>query len=59
MNKKILVLGIMGFVVILFLPEISVPSPWGSREIPLISTGLFMLIMYGIVAKDKDPLREK
>jgi hypothetical protein len=52
MKKRILILGIIGLIVSLFVPEVSVPSPWGRSEIPLISTGLFMLIIYGLVAKD-------
>jgi hypothetical protein len=37
----------------LFVPEISAPSLWGRGDIPLISTGSFMLLIYGLVAKSK------
>jgi hypothetical protein len=53
MNKKFLMLGLLGLVASLFVPEISAPSLWGRADIPLISTGSFMLLIYGLVAKSK------
>ncbi len=53
MNKKVLLLGLAGLVASVFVFDISIPSLWGSGNIPLISTGSFMLIVYGLVAKTK------
>lgn len=53
MNKRFLMLGLIGLVASLFVPEISMPSPWGRADIPLISTGSFMLLVYGLVTKSK------
>ncbi len=53
MNKKVLMLGLVGLVASVFVFDISVPSLWGRGNIPLISTGSFMLIVYGLVAKSK------
>jgi hypothetical protein len=53
MNKKVLLMGLVGLVASVFVFDISVPSLWGRGNIPLISTGSFMLIVYGLVAKSK------
>lgn len=53
MNKKFLILGLTGLVASLFVPEIYMPSLWGRADIPLISTGSFMLLVYGLVTKNK------
>jgi hypothetical protein len=53
MNKKVLILGLVGLVASVFVFDISIPSLWGRGNIPLISTGSFMLIVYGLVAKSK------
>ena len=53
MNKRFLMRGLIGLVASLFVPEISMPSPWGRTDIPLISTGSFMLLIYGLVTKSK------
>lgn len=50
MNKRFVVLGLIGLVATLFVPEIHVPSLWGRGNIPIISTGSFMLLVYGLVA---------
>ena len=56
MKKKFLFLGLVGLVISLVVYDISIPSPWGRNSIPIISTGSFMLMIYGIVAKDKPKL---
>lgn len=53
MNVKVFMLGLVGLVASVFVFDISVPSLWGRGNIPLISTGSFMLIVYGLVAKNK------
>ncbi len=51
MNKKLLLVGLMGLVTSFFVTEIFIPSLWGRGDIPLISTGSFMMLVYGLVAK--------
>jgi hypothetical protein len=51
MIKKFLILGLMGLLVSQFVFEIAIPSLWGRGDIPLISTGSFMVMVYGLVAK--------
>jgi len=53
MKKKVFILGLIGLVASLFVPVVSVPSLWGRGDIPLISTGSFMLLVYGLVTKSK------
>jgi hypothetical protein len=53
MNKKLLLAGLMGLVISFFVTEISIPSLWGRGDIPLISTGSFMMLVYGLVTKSK------
>ncbi len=56
MKKKFLFPGLVGLVISLVVYDISIPSPWGRNSIPIISTGSFMLMIYGIIAKDKPKL---
>ena len=53
MKKRVLILGIVGLVIGLFVFDYFVHSPWGVNEIPVISTVSFMVMMYGFVARDK------
>ncbi len=46
-----MLIGLVGLVIGLVV-DIAIPSPWGKSAIPLISTGSFMLVIYGFVAKD-------
>ena len=52
MKKKFLLIGVVGLVIGLFVYDIFVSSPWGRESIPIISTGSFMLVIYGFIAKD-------
>ncbi len=56
MKKKFLLIGLVGLVIGLVIYDIFIPSPWGRNSIPIISTGSFMLMIYGIIAKDKPKL---
>ena len=53
MKKKFVLIGVVGLVIGLFVYDIFVSSPWGRESIPIISTGSFMLVIYGFIAKNK------
>jgi len=52
-KKKFLLIGLVGLVIGLVIYDVFIPSPWGRSTIPIISTGSFMLVIYGVIAKDK------
>jgi len=52
-KKKFLLIGLVGLVIGLVIYDVFISNPWGRDPIPLISTGSFMLMIYGFIAKDK------
>jgi len=52
-KKRFLLIGLVGLVIGLGIYDIFIPSPWRRSTIPIISTGSFMLMIYGIITKDK------